>query len=557
MVILQFNKLIRNKWVWGAFAVVVSAAFCFDDLFTTRRNEERNIGEAGLLDGEVVTTREFDEVRAEALGLGRSRRSDEDAYAVNLKTWKRIAGVRAAEQAGVVVSDAALADAIQGMFGRSSFDYNMYRAQLMQVGIAPEVFERSLRRDMLVNRAVVGELVGSGVFVSPMELDLAVADSTDKYTVRVAHFKQTPEEANAVKLDDAGLKAWYDKNVEKLALPELVKIKTLRFDAADTNVLARMSVSEDEMRDYYDASSDKYTTTDTNGVEKVKTFEEVRPEIENELRRLAAVDYFTTNLQRRAFADLGKDEDAKASRLDKIAKEDGVESKVSDWFSPEDKFVEGFMKRKETICPGARDFADSVAELDPSSPDFRYAVVASDRYVWLIEKIVSRPAHTPTFEEAKGKIDARALRDAKADAFKASVDAVRAKGKEAVLASGDVSTNLTFSIVELRQGAFPDQNAVVRAASKLAEGDVSEFVSTGTGRGILVVCEKREDGDPAAQINLRESMRRQLTGSRLSAMAESWEDANLKRLDLQPSAGYETVEPVDEDDASATETAEG
>ena len=33
MVILQFNKLIRNKWVWGVFAVTVCAAFCFDDLF--------------------------------------------------------------------------------------------------------------------------------------------------------------------------------------------------------------------------------------------------------------------------------------------------------------------------------------------------------------------------------------------------------------------------------------------------------------------------------------------------------------------------------------------
>ena len=36
MVIHQFNKLIRNKWVWGVFAIIVSAAFCFEDLFSTR-----------------------------------------------------------------------------------------------------------------------------------------------------------------------------------------------------------------------------------------------------------------------------------------------------------------------------------------------------------------------------------------------------------------------------------------------------------------------------------------------------------------------------------------
>ena len=30
MVILQFNKLIRNKWLWGVFAIIVGGAFAFD-----------------------------------------------------------------------------------------------------------------------------------------------------------------------------------------------------------------------------------------------------------------------------------------------------------------------------------------------------------------------------------------------------------------------------------------------------------------------------------------------------------------------------------------------
>ena len=62
MVILQFNKLIRNKWVWGAFAVVISAAFCLDGLFTPDRGESNASGEAGLLDGKSVKASEFAEV---------------------------------------------------------------------------------------------------------------------------------------------------------------------------------------------------------------------------------------------------------------------------------------------------------------------------------------------------------------------------------------------------------------------------------------------------------------------------------------------------------------
>ena len=102
----------------------------------------------------------------------------------------------------------------------------------------------------------------------------------------------------------------------------------------------------------------------------------------------------------------------------------------------------------------------------------------------------------------------------------------------------------------MRSGAFPDQTAVVRAAAKLREGEISDFVSTGTGRGILVVCEKRENGDPAAQLNIRESLRSQLESSLVSDAAKRWEDVNLARLNLKPAPGYETAKPADEEDDS-------
>ena len=56
MVILQFNKLIRNKWIWGAFAVVVCLAFCFDDFFRGSRDGEENTETKawGTLGGEPV-----------------------------------------------------------------------------------------------------------------------------------------------------------------------------------------------------------------------------------------------------------------------------------------------------------------------------------------------------------------------------------------------------------------------------------------------------------------------------------------------------------------------
>ena len=552
MVILQFNKLIRNKWVWGVFAVLVSAAFCFDDLFTTRSNEQRAAAEAGMLDGAKVTADSFNQVRQEVVGFGRNRQY-EDGVKTNLETWKRIAAGKVAEEAGIVVSDKQLANAISGMFGgRQAFSFETYRMQLaQQFDITPERFETALRRDIAVRQGVDSLLVGAGTFVSPMEIDLAVADATDKFDVRVARFTFDKAKSDAISVDDEGLKKWYDEKKDTIALPERVKVRFVKFDAKNPDVLAKMVVSEDEMRDQYDATIEKYTSTDTNGVETVKAFEDVKSDIEADLKVLAAIDYFTTNIQRRAYANFEEGEDPKASRLDRIAKEENLAVSESDWFTIDGRYVEGFMQRMESVAPGAREFADAVAGMDPEAQDFRYAVVASDNAVWLLEKTAIDPAHTPTFEEAKDKIVNRALRDARADAFKAEVEAIARNGAEAVLATENVSTNISFSVSNLARNAFPDQTAIVRAAAKLKKGEVSEFVPTGTSRGLLVVCENRQPGDVASALAMRDELRAQLFYARLRDVSEKWSDSILASMKLEAADGYETVDT--EADASDAE----
>ena len=51
MVILQFNKLIRNKWLWGAIAVLFCLMFVGEDTMSTflgrggRKKESGAVGE--------------------------------------------------------------------------------------------------------------------------------------------------------------------------------------------------------------------------------------------------------------------------------------------------------------------------------------------------------------------------------------------------------------------------------------------------------------------------------------------------------------------------------
>jgi len=550
MVIQKFNKLIRNRWVWGVFAVAISAFFAFDFLIADigRDSHEPSAGgSAGSLGGEPVKGEAFLAVAEDIRGIGQNRDWKKPANEVNQLAWETLAALAVAKRNGIEATDAEVREAIRhdrsfaGPNGQ--FSFALYERILRENKVTPEHFEAFLKRRLTLGR-IAQSMLDAASWVSPMEVNQAVADMTDSFTVRVASFKQTKDEASQVTIDDAGIRKWYEANTNSLALPERIKLRMVKFDATDEKTLAKMVVTENEMKDQYDATVDKYTSTDTNGVETVKKFEEVKGEIEKELRQIAAVQYFETNLSQRAYA--GKAEPG-VSRLDTIAKEEGLKVATSDWFSLEGGTVEGFMKPASSICPGARAFAEAVAELDPTSEDLRYAVVASDKAVWLVEKAKTNVAHVPTFEEAKDAIRPRALKAAQADAFKASVEAIAAKGTNAVCATGNVTTNVTFAICDIRGQLFDNQGAVIGATRKLSPGGISEFTRTGPDTGILVVCVDRKPGDAAQATILTSQARDAAAQLQRGTLPEAWQKWNLKRLGFQ-TTDLSSVEAVVEEE---------
>ena len=552
MVIQKFNKLIRNKWLWGAFAIAISAFFAFDFLLADLGGETRSeaTGDAGTLAGKAVDAKLFSALVEDVRGFGRQRDWQTKSGDANRQAWENYAALVVAGKAGVEANDAEVGAIIRrdpSFQQNGGFSFALYQRALRDNGLTPERFEAFLKRRVTLMR--LGQaLLTSAEWTSPMELDQAVADMTDTFTVKVANFRQEKKDADAVKVDDAALKAWYEKNVKSLELPERIKIRSVKFNAADANLLAKMVVTEDEMRDRYDVTIDKYTSTDTNGVETVKKFEDVKGEIEKELRQIAALQCLETNLNYRAYA---KKAAKGSSRLDEIAKEDGLKVETSDWFATDGSYQEGFMKRTYLICPGAKNFSEAIAELDSESEDLRYAVVSSAKAVWLVEKAAVSPKHTPTFDEAKGAIKPRALRDAKADAFKASVEAVAKKGAKAVEAVKGVSTNLTFTVADLRQGAdepFANAMQVARAAMSLKKGEVSEFTLTGTGRAILVVCVDRVPGDAAKAAVLRTQIRDDLAMLQQRQIPDAWRKWNLERMGFEPGEISSVVNPEEIDE---------
>jgi len=565
MVILQFNKLIRNKWVWGVFAIVVSLAFLAPDEWLRGSDDPRNRDSASrnklpaaeydgaLLENCEHLVREFlPNFPRSPLARSFSKNSVRDY-------WKAYAAVKTFTEAGYSIPDALLAERIKAMFsdGQGGFSEKAYSAMVRRAfNIDPTAFESQMRLLMTLEAGMEG-VISSSMWTPTMPAEQANRDFTDKFTVRVATFDEDKKAADAVKLDDAGLKKWYDANSSTLALPDRYRLRFVKYDATASNLLAKVSLDEESIKKRYDENAAKgmydIKPATTNDVKKTKPLEEVRAGIVAALKQEASLEQLKKDVRAKTAID---DEDAEAvgNLLPSLAKADKLKVEESDWFSLGGRFVPGFMKSSSTLFPGVprKDFDRTVKLLQ----DYGYGIFSSSRAVWVVALAEKSPAHTPSFEEAKGKIGDNALRDAKKDAFKASVEAVAAKGVDAVLASKNVTTNIVFAPCkfakdyatswenrygswDFRNAGFDNAEKVVFAARTLAKGGISPFVQLGSGKGALVVCVEREPGDPA-DIYRGESFARMATLSQLSTdgAIDSWLDANLVRLGWkEPAAG--------------------
>ena len=554
MVIQQFNRIIRNKWIWGVFAVAISAFFAFDFLLLSGDPSDGG-ATSGELDGKDVPTSRFNSFAEDVRGLGRNRNSSLSNAEVNRAAWENLAAYSVAERLGVVASDDEVKQGILRQFSGQGggFDMATYERILRDNGFTPELFESAEKRRITLMKLRM-MMMDASRFVSPMELDTAINDVTDKLTVRVVRFSDKAK--SAPKLDDKALRGYYDENTNSIALPDCVTVRYVKYVADEPKRLAQFKITDDEMHDHYDANLNRFEVQTTNGV-VTRKFEEVKGLLEKELQLIASLEAYRTNLLFRAYPSDGA-ADPKASRLDMIAREDKAKVRTSPLFSIDgSRYVPGFMSRPAAFAPGVDGFSEAVAELDPESPDLRYGVVSGTNCVYLIERAKFVKAHVPSFDEAKAIIRADAEADAKEKAFKASVDKVRALAA-AELANGkpfspkmfgdaNVSTSITFAVSTMARGAFPDANYVAAPAMRLAKGQISDFVKGALpGQGLVVYLEDRVPGDAAEAQMVRSQIRDEMSQATAYSFVTEWNRWNLSRMNLKAGAGA-SMEEYDDD----------
>ena len=561
MVIHHFNRIIRNKWIWGAFAVVISIFFAFEFAFTgDSSSRDRALSGAGELSGESVPSERFDVMRREMRGAFQSGEEDE-TFKLNRSVWKRVAVETQAEMLGLVAGDDEVQQVIMSdpsFCPGGSFDYDTYVQRLaynrnpMMPYTTPEAYEAFLRRHLTyVNMMRV--VAAEGGWIAPAELDRALADDTDTLTVRIASYEFAS--GDSVTLDDAALMAYYTEHTNDLALADMATIRYVKLPVDSDARLETFAIDDADIQDYYEAHSDLYEEDTTNGP-VTKAIEEVRPEILKELRIQASLEKYQEDL----IAKINETSGTATALLDEIAAAEGVEAKNSPAFTLDGSYKAGFMSRPSAFMPGIEGVPELVKELDPTN---RFNIASSDKAVYLIEYGSFIPAHVPTFEEAKDIIRPDALKEAKAKAFKAEVEGLVAGARKAaaegaafdpaLMGAKDVSTQIVFSVTAVRKSPslFPDAMTVFRPASGLKKGEISDFIATrDPNRGLLVYLEDRQRNNSeafSAFANARESLERERGAELFSA----WQDWNLKRMDLRTTPGT----AISEEDEEAGEEA--
>lgn len=542
MVILQFNKLIRNKMVWGVFAIAISAFFCFDYLIPNGRESARNAGELG---GKAIDAELLSQIEEEVNRFGAQFNPEFGAdtkLPLAVRAREVYAAVATAKANGLEVTDEELSAFITAspMFqDGGAFSKDAYRRVVQgYFGMDIPRYEIFLRH-LMMYRNICGGAATASTWIAPAELEQAVADATDVITVQVATFNEDKAAASAVTVSDEALKTWYEEHGKEFTLPERIRLKYVKFSADDETKLAGIEVSDADLLAHYDETIDAYTSTDTNNVETVKSFEEVKDLVAKDLKRERYLSGLESSFDERLrAADVN---------LAKLAEEDKLELVTSPWLPrAESDYREGFTSHLFEVCADAQ-FRNAVADFDIEDTVMRYQFVKNSKALWIFEIVEVSPSHVPTFEEAKDIARPKAEAEARHDHFKKTVEDVLKQGVESVLASGNVSTNLTISYAKPDNfGSIADARYVIPAAVKLTKGEMSPFIDAGTGRALVVVCNERAAGEDLMMSGVIQDG---INGRKASEIASGWSRWNLERLGGAPKA----EETDDEEEATNDE----
>ena len=532
MLITKFNKMIRNKLIWGVIAVVVSVFFVLS--FSQMQGCPKNSPNAiATMYGEEVSGEELRLAVFFELGLGDRRAVTPEAYELlEERAWQRLAMLRTAERLGITTADEEVAAAVQrepAFLVNGMFDRDRYRAFIRSRNITVQAFEAYVRQTITIQKLI--GVLESLVWTSPFELTERLRNLVDE---RVVNAVFLPLDRAPVKedIDEEEARAFFERDPAAFEIPERVRVRLVAFPVDDYRP---DTVPDADIQDYYNDNIEAFTPLTTNVFEMPTPIEDVREEITDILKRRRA-RFDAKDAATEFVVDLVPDRSGNRRSWEEVAAERGLNVTTTRYFA---------IDQPMTNLLVGPEFNAAAFNLAPDDPEryFSDAIVGSNA-VYVIAAHDRQEPRIPEFEEVRDEVFPAALDAARRDAFDDYLTAVRERVVEAVATNIAFEAALEpwnlsptsfgpFSVIGgLNTNDTPYANVIVPRVVTLYEGEVSEPIPVEEGALLLHVAE-RMAGSQQDMVALRPQLLGTLQDYRKDVLFQAWGDYLLQVAEFE------------------------
>ena len=292
---LDSIRSIAQGWVGKALLALITIPFALFGIDSYLRDAGSNVAVAKV-GGNNITIQEYDNalknIRNRLQSEGKIDPAQPDSQEMKALVLNQLINKQLLndelKHAKYAISDTQLATYITGMpeFQKEGkFSQEQYDQLLAQNQYTPKKFEESMRADLLAQQAQDG--IAKLGFVTNARAEQAFKLTNQQRVVTVAEIK-TKDFVNQVKVDPVQVKAYYEQHKAKLMNPEQVKIEFLLMSA--TNLITGVSVSDAEVRKFYDENADKFSANEQRSASHILIGFGVNPTPEKKLEAKAKTE---------------------------------------------------------------------------------------------------------------------------------------------------------------------------------------------------------------------------------------------------------------------------
>ena len=258
----------HKKWMQVLLALLIIPSFVLVGV-SSQTNSGPGTVEVAAVGGTKITQQEWEEAQRQQMDRYRSQlgeRFDQKMFETpeaKQAILENLISERALDaemkKNNLTVGDDTLFKQIYnlGAFKRpdGTFDMEQYKAALAAQGMTPRMFEVRMRRDLALqqlNNAI------QGTAFAPRTVAARLSDIGDQEREVQEQLFPVADYQVQVQVNDAMVKAYYDKNAALFTLPEQAKVEYVVFDAATVESL--VTVADAEVTDFYSKNPKNFTT---------------------------------------------------------------------------------------------------------------------------------------------------------------------------------------------------------------------------------------------------------------------------------------------------------